>query len=52
MGLKKWPPTFSQTWAGAEKTKTFQIADFFDKNYPCKKGRKSCLRQFMTNMHK
>ena len=27
MGLKKWPPTFSQTWAGAEKTKTFQIAD-------------------------
>ena len=38
---------------GAEKTKTFQVADFFCKNFPGEKKRvKSCLRQFATNARK
>ena len=35
--------------SGAEKAKTFQVADFFDKNFPGEKARKSCFRHFATN---
>ena len=39
--------------AGAEKTKTFQEADCFCKNFPGEKKRvQSCLRQFATNARK
>ena len=38
--------------SGAEKTKTFQVADFFDKNFPGEKARKSRFRQFSTNARK
>ena len=38
---------------GAEKTKTFQVADCFCKNFPGEKKRvQSCLRQFATNARK
>ena len=38
--------------SGAEKTKTFQVADFFDNNFPGEKTLKFCLGQFATTARK